>query len=375
MKICLNMICKNEGPRIRRCLESVLPIIDSYCIVDTGSTDDTLDVIADVLKDVPGYVSSALWTDFAAARTSAVVAAQSYLAVRHDAVGTGIPDDVYLLFLDADDYVDTGTLRMLGLPADAAGQDCYDLRIDYGPSRYYRPALVRASLPWHYRGVLHEFLALTDNRPFTRAQLDSPRIIIGGKPETSTVEKYEEHARILERALATESDPFMQSRYTYYLAQSYRDSKQDAKAAAFFGKRATLGGWDEEVYVAKLEMARALKRLGTQGIGHFTDAWDFRPSRLEAIGEAIVYCRETSQWHLGYALANCACDIKPPKDMLFVEPSWHEWKLQDEASIAAFWTGHYAASAALCEALLHLAPAEHHERIKANLAFAQEKLK
>jgi glycosyltransferase involved in cell wall biosynthesis len=43
--LCLNMIVKNEAPVIRRCLDSVRPIIDYWVIVDTGSTDGTQDVI------------------------------------------------------------------------------------------------------------------------------------------------------------------------------------------------------------------------------------------------------------------------------------------------------------------------------------------
>ena len=36
--LCLNMIVKNESKIIRRLFDSVLPIIDCYCICDTGST-------------------------------------------------------------------------------------------------------------------------------------------------------------------------------------------------------------------------------------------------------------------------------------------------------------------------------------------------
>ena len=35
--ICLNMIVKNESKIITRLLNTVLPIIDTYCICDTGS--------------------------------------------------------------------------------------------------------------------------------------------------------------------------------------------------------------------------------------------------------------------------------------------------------------------------------------------------
>jgi glycosyltransferase involved in cell wall biosynthesis len=43
--LCLNMIVKNESKIIRRLMESVSPIIDCYCICDTGSTDDTIEII------------------------------------------------------------------------------------------------------------------------------------------------------------------------------------------------------------------------------------------------------------------------------------------------------------------------------------------
>ena len=49
-KLCLNMIVKNESKVIRRLLESAAPIIDSYCICDTGSTDDTKEIIRDFFK-------------------------------------------------------------------------------------------------------------------------------------------------------------------------------------------------------------------------------------------------------------------------------------------------------------------------------------
>ena len=44
-KICLNMIVKNESKIILRLLNSIYTLIDGYCICDTGSTDDTVEMI------------------------------------------------------------------------------------------------------------------------------------------------------------------------------------------------------------------------------------------------------------------------------------------------------------------------------------------
>ena len=45
-------------------------------------------------------------------------------------------------------------------------------------------------------------------------------------------------------------DPFLISRYTFYLAQSYRDCGEKEKALANYMKRAELGFWNEEIYVS-----------------------------------------------------------------------------------------------------------------------------
>lgn len=57
MTICLTMIVKDEAAVIERCLESALPLIDRYLIVDTGSTDNT---------KIPGRFLSRPWRSFGA---------------------------------------------------------------------------------------------------------------------------------------------------------------------------------------------------------------------------------------------------------------------------------------------------------------------
>ena len=91
-RICLNMIVKNEARVIRRCLDSVRPIIDRWIIVDTGSTDGTQDIIREHLRDLPGELHERTWRDFAYNRSEALDLARGQCD--------------YTLIIDADDSLE-----------------------------------------------------------------------------------------------------------------------------------------------------------------------------------------------------------------------------------------------------------------------------
>src|SRR5437879_11130759 len=68
MRICLNMIVRNEGLVIERCLNSVRPFIHSWAIADTGSTDNTQAIVRNALRDLPGQLIERPWVDFSTNR-------------------------------------------------------------------------------------------------------------------------------------------------------------------------------------------------------------------------------------------------------------------------------------------------------------------
>ncbi|MEV6052281.1 glycosyltransferase [Streptomyces sp. NPDC052107] len=136
--VCLNMIVKDEAPVIRRCLESVRPLIDTWVIVDTGSTDGTQDVIRDVYSDLPGELYERPWKGFDGSRAEAIELARA---------GAD-----YLLFTDADDMMEVAP----GSSMPELTLDAYRLNIRSGRYIHRRRALVSTRLPWRYVGVLHE---------------------------------------------------------------------------------------------------------------------------------------------------------------------------------------------------------------------------
>ena len=65
-KICLNMIVKNESKIMPRLIKSVCDYIDYYIISDTGSTDNTIEVIQKEMKKhkIPGEIYNNPWKNF-----------------------------------------------------------------------------------------------------------------------------------------------------------------------------------------------------------------------------------------------------------------------------------------------------------------------
>ena len=72
--LCLNMIVKNESKIIRRLLKSTLKWIDSYCICDTGSTDNTVEISETFYKEnnIQGKIVYEPFQDFGYNRSFAL---------------------------------------------------------------------------------------------------------------------------------------------------------------------------------------------------------------------------------------------------------------------------------------------------------------
>ena len=72
--ICLNMIVKNESAIILRLLNSVIKIIHTYCICDTGSTDNTIELISSFFKqhNIKGKIITEKFQNFAYNRNFAL---------------------------------------------------------------------------------------------------------------------------------------------------------------------------------------------------------------------------------------------------------------------------------------------------------------
>ena len=355
MRVCLSMIVKNEAHVIERCLRSVKPYIHSWAISDTGSSDGTQDIVRRFMADMPGELIERPWVDFATNRNEALE-----LATRHGD---------YALIIDADEVIETdANFKWAELDAPA-----YLLEFIFGELRYRRVALPRLNADWSWRGVLHEALV----SPYAAQAQFLPGLRIrvftdGARSQQSQTQKFLHDAQVLRRALQDEPD---NARYAFYLAQSLRDAGQTTDAIAAYERRVAMGGWPEEVYFSRLQVASLKERsaaLYGDVVAAYLDAFDFRPTRAEAPCELARYLRLQRRFAAAREFARIALDIKQPDDLLFMDQTVYDWRARDELAVSSYWCGERALSAKLCRELLadKRLPGGERERVQKNLEFA-----
>lgn len=334
--ICLNMIVKNEAPIIRRCLDSVKNIIDYWVIVDTGSEDETRDIIREHMKDIPGELHEREWKNWGKTRTEALELAQ------------GKAD--YILFMDADDILEFDE----NFEMPFLTEDQYNMWRGTKSFSYLKPQIVKSDLPWQWVGVTHEYL--TCGMDGTSAILNGIHYtsIDDGATRKSGTEKYWKNVRLLEEAL--KEDP-NNSRYAFYLGESYRDAGEKAKALEWYQKRVNIGGWEEETFCAKLQIAHCLRDLGLKTdivVEAYKDAFTFRPHRIEPLYYIAEMYNRQENYIRAYEFIRINEMVTKPKekDVLFNEDWITEYGMNFQKSICAYYVGHYEEALKACDAVL-----------------------
>jgi tetratricopeptide (TPR) repeat protein len=358
LSICLCMIVKDEIASLERCFDSCRELIDHWVICDTGSTDGTQELIRRELAGIPGELHERRWIDFGHNRSELMKLAR----------GRG----EYLLLLDADWTVAVEPGALDDLVADS-----YLIR-HTGEVEFHNKRLVSGRLDWHYTGATHEYISSDAERTCERLAGVVIHVHSVGGLRTG---RWRRDAELLEAEL--ERDP-TNARAVFYLAQTHRDIGSEsgdetklALALENYRRRAELGGWAEEVYVARYQVGVLSARLGDwpAAVDAFLTAWEQRPARLEAVHNLAVGLRERGLYRVAHRFTRLAAEERPlpvPDDILFVAPWIYEWGMLFEYSITAYWCGEWSASILACKRLLAIdsLPEPHRRQTRVNLRHA-----
>ena len=317
-RVALAMIVRNESHVIERCLGSVRPLIDTWTIIDTGSTDETVELAQGALAGIPGRVHSRPWVDFSTNRNELMELAQ--------------PTADYLLLLDADMVV-----RILeDNPMASLTEPVYDILVEPGLN-YRMPYLVSTSIECAYVGRTHEYLNFGSDYTGP-ARLDTIAFTHLGDGGTRA-EKFERDLLLLEADVAEDPE---NARAVFYLAQTRENLGDGPGALAAYRRRIALGGWDEEVFWSMYRSANILDTAGDWPAAaqmHVT-AWEFRPHRAEPLFHLARGQRERGAHMTALMWATRGKELAyPEQDRLFVERWIYDWGIDLELSASLWWNG------------------------------------
>ncbi len=338
------MIVKNESKIIMRLFNSVIDIIDSFCICDTGSTDDTVKIIEDYFKarGKPGKVITEPFKDFGYNRTHSLLACQ------------GEPNADYILLMDADMILEKGPDFNLEDFKRGLEKEAYYILQGSPKMSYKNVRIVKNNIGATYWGVTHEYVKMPHGSKY--ASIEKNILFINDVGDGGAkLDKFERDIRLLLKGLEDEPN---NDRYTFYLANSYRENGQREKAIETYKKRIEMGGWIEEIWESYYNIGKCHMILGEpeKAIATWLEGYDKFPKRLENIYEIMSYYRIQAKHRLVYEfykIARTRLDkinkdeekldskrtvvISDSLDHLFTQNDVYDYKIDYEFTISGYY--------------------------------------
>lgn len=377
--VCLAMIVKNESKIILRLLTSLLGKIDMISIVDTGSSDNTKEIIEDFGKQnkIPTAVHCEEFKNFCYNRTHSVKKAQETF-----------PKATFILLSDADfiwegDFPNKNFLIEQGYSIEQYSQDY----------RYWNTRLLKANIDWECKGVTHEFWRACKNQTKYQgtinmfAKITSLRIN-DQEDGGCKLDKFERDERLLKEALANpkNEEKGILIRYKFYLAQTLRTMGKYDESNEWYLKRIEDKDYDEEVYFCYYKIGTNYEHMAWKHLDeikeeckhkqdenddtetdyeseedvleehekynetaikffnlakeYFKKAYHFRKTRAEALYALTRLHRIISEHSEAYRNALIGKKIKyPSNDNLFIEANCYDYLFDYEISIVAPYIG------------------------------------
>lgn len=336
--ICVSMILKNEAHCIKQTVDSCNEHVDRWCVLDTGSTDNTQGVLRDLLGDKL-ELHEEPFVDFSTSRNRAL-----------DLCGQG---SEYILMLSADEEVKNpeAMRQFLSTRRHERGvnDECYRMVVEFkGATVYDSNRVMRSRARWRYVGVTHEVLMHPSGANPHVPRIEGASIVhhVDTAPSTEEGERraearHERDVRLLSAEVAKNEHD---ARSWFYLGLTHHWAGQDFQAFKALERRVKLGsgaGWSEEVYIARLTMARSSCRMGmswSHSLQLYLEAHSFMPSRAEALADVTKHYAVAEDHALTVLFGKAAFAIPfPASSGLFIERAAYDWLVADMLCTHAFY--------------------------------------
>lgn len=240
MSVGIALIVRDEATALPACLESVQAGVDEIVVVDTGSQDGTIEVARRFTDRIFHFA----WIDdFSAARQFAFEQVASDWVCWIDA-DERLRGAEHLREAIARAAPETGGFLWQTISAwDAQGRPAFS---------FWRDRCVRNNGTFRWAGRVHEVLVPRDGLP-QPAMIRIPEIVVEHHPQERGISRDPyRNIRILTAAVAEEPRP----RELFYLAREHADLGETEEAIATFERYLAVATWDDERYLAQMQVAR-----------------------------------------------------------------------------------------------------------------------
>jgi glycosyltransferase involved in cell wall biosynthesis len=353
-KLVLNFICKDESHVIERMLNSSKSITDLIVAVDTGSTDNTIELIKRFGENnnIPTYVFQRPFDTFNNSRNYAMQKAKDVVSELD-----WNSNETWTYWFDCDEQM----LVDSNFDKNQFNKDLFMINARIGKMVYTRNTFCRVSklvdeLEWI--GPVHEFIT-SKSQNITSGLAQNLMIDVfmdGASWKGDISQKYLSHAHKLEAYIAADrKDP----RWIFYTAQSYHDSasmkdnKEEneerlRRSLRYYRERVNrTDGYVEEIYYSQYRIGTIMRMLEDPwNLTHqeLLKAYSMDPLRGESIKVIIDYYLQIGDWNMAYlyskfAKSNFHGKNPYPTRLLFVDEAIYVWKFLESHAATSYYCG------------------------------------
>lgn len=350
VKLILTQIMKNESHVAKRMLDSIKSIVDGICVVDTGSTDDSIEVVKKWGEEngIETYVFERPFDNFENSRNHSFEKAREMFLSKNDG------HRYYNFWLDFDEQLVIDKT----FNKQSINKDLYMFNTFIRQMKYTRNELVRLDMDFKFYGPIHEYIIPPENTKITSDVLQGISVNVsmdGASWQEDIQMKYISHAHTLEKYISTNrKDP----RWIFYTAQSYHDSsvmkdnrdeneERLRRAMKYYKERVErMDGYSEERFYSQYRIGtimRTLEEPWNLTLQALLKAYSIEPTRGESIKTIIDYYLQMGEWDLAYMYADFGVNNfhgkNPyPKKLLFVDNALYTWKFLEVYSASCYYT-------------------------------------
>jgi glycosyltransferase involved in cell wall biosynthesis len=355
----LVMMVKNEERRIRVSFDSVKDYTDTFIILDTGSTDSTIDICREYCKEhnITLYLKEEPFVNFCVSRN-----------VLLDYVDEVLKKQRYLLQLDCNDELRNHTELMDFISTYKGNATGFYLKQQWWTGNnmdsYFNIRMCKSHAKWRYKGVVHEYIiqeGLTPKELRTGKGTERLEHIVLFQDRTVDDDKSfrrfkRDKDMLFGEYLKNPNDP----RTLFYLAQTCGclGNIQDAYKFYVLRTKEDDDGFMEEIYQSYFRLAELAQHLGhpwEESVNWFLKAYSHSQRAEPLVKLAEHYLRKNHfgeskpDYMMAYTFASMACKlIFPLNQILFIDRRCYFYKRYHILGVIAYQVQQYKEGKEAC---------------------------